>query len=181
MKRRLYGTDNELHLKYANSASHAEFAQSHSNPKEIPNMFQAIMVDLPPEQQRPSLHGKKRYDGEFILFLCNCKIIVATGRYGRLDNGDYFDVSIGRLGPNIDVGRVIHPDFHRILTIREAARSQGFPDRVEFECVGNSVSRITQQIGNSVPPPIAAAIGREIQKAWLEDMEEHNREGSVSL
>jgi site-specific DNA-cytosine methylase len=50
----------------------------------------------------------------------------------------------------------IHPDQHRALTLREAARLQGFPD--DFRFVGGEES-VRQQIGNAVPPPLGAAIG----------------------
>lgn len=52
-------------------------------------------------------------------------------------------------------GRYLHPDQHRPITHREAARLMGFPD--DFEFVGTKVE-IARQIGNAVPPPLAAAI-----------------------
>lgn len=55
--------------------------------------------------------------------------------------------------------------LHRIITIREAARSQGFPDHVKFSSVNRTIREITQQIGNAVPVPLAKAIGKEINKA----------------
>lgn len=43
----------------------------------------------------------------------------------------------------------IHPEEHRTLTIREAARIQTFPDRVRF---AGPPSASLRQIGNAVPP-----------------------------
>ena len=47
------------------------------------------------------------------------------------------------------------------MSVRECARSQGFPDSYRF--YGNILEK-HRQIGNAVPPPMAKAIGREILK-----------------
>lgn len=52
-------------------------------------------------------------------------------------------------------GRYLHPDQHRPITHREAARLMGFPD--DFEFVGTKIE-IARQIGNAVPPPLSGAI-----------------------
>jgi len=54
-------------------------------------------------------------------------------------------------------GRYLHPDQHRPITHREAARLMGFPD--DFVFVGSKVE-IARQIGNAVPPPLASALGK---------------------
>lgn len=56
-------------------------------------------------------------------------------------------------------GMFAHPSSNRNITMREAARLQGFPDDFVFE--GNRVA-VAHQIGNAVPPPLARAIGAEI-------------------
>jgi DNA (cytosine-5)-methyltransferase 1 len=59
-------------------------------------------------------------------------------------------------------GRFAHPNLDRNITMREAARLQGFPDDFGFE--GGKVP-VAHQIGNAVPPPLAEAIGRAIVRA----------------
>ncbi len=59
-------------------------------------------------------------------------------------------------------GRYGHPEEHRAITPREAARLQGFPDKFHF--LGNRMD-VRTQIGNAVPPPLAAAAGRAIVDA----------------
>lgn len=54
---------------------------------------------------------------------------------------------------NISKGRFVHPEQDRALSYREAAALQGFPDSFVF--CGKKVST---QIGNAVPPPLAYAI-----------------------
>jgi DNA (cytosine-5)-methyltransferase 1 len=53
----------------------------------------------------------------------------------------------------------VHPTEDRLLTLRECARLQTFPDWFEF--AGSAASRI-QQIGNAIPPMLARAIGEHI-------------------
>jgi DNA (cytosine-5)-methyltransferase 1 len=53
----------------------------------------------------------------------------------------------------------IHPDQHRTLSIREAARVQSFPDHFRF--AGTQTHRY-RQIGNAVPVLLAEAIGRSV-------------------
>jgi DNA (cytosine-5)-methyltransferase 1 len=56
----------------------------------------------------------------------------------------------------------IHPEEHRTLTVREAARIQTFPDWFRF---AGSRSHAFQQIGNAVPPSLATAIARALREA----------------
>jgi DNA (cytosine-5)-methyltransferase 1 len=59
-------------------------------------------------------------------------------------------------------GRYLHPDQHRPITHREAARLQSFPDDFIFK--GSKVE-IAKQIGNAVPPRFAKAIGEEVARS----------------
>lgn len=54
-----------------------------------------------------------------------------------------------------------HPDELRALSVREYARIQGFPDSWEFK---GGLSNQYEQVGNAVPPPLAAAVGRELMR-----------------
>ena len=60
-------------------------------------------------------------------------------------------------------GRYLHPEQHRPITVREAARLQSFPDNFEFP-EGQGMVSVAKQIGNAVPPVMAAAISRSIRQ-----------------
>lgn len=58
-------------------------------------------------------------------------------------------------------GRFGHPEQDRAITLREAARVQGFPNGFVFTGSLNSMAR---QVGNAVPVPVAKAFGKHFIK-----------------
>lgn len=69
-----------------------------------------------------------------------------------------------RAGTGSDKGsyqsvRPLHPSEHRVITVREAARLQGFPDHHQFH---PTVWHSFRMIGNSVAPMMAEAVFRGI-------------------
>ncbi|WP_313770904.1 DNA cytosine methyltransferase [Mycoplasmopsis felis] len=58
----------------------------------------------------------------------------------------------------------IHPELHRVLTPRELARLQSFPD--EFIFLGTK-SNILKQIGNAVPPKLSEVIAKMIKEIFF--------------
>jgi DNA (cytosine-5)-methyltransferase 1 len=62
----------------------------------------------------------------------------------------------------------IHPEQHRTLSIREAARVQTFPDWFRF--AGQPTLRL-KQIGNAVPPMLGESVGRQIKEALTSSRE----------
>lgn len=81
--------------------------------------------------------------------------------YGRLA-WDQPSVTITARFDSFTRGRFGHPEQHRSITLREGARLQSFPD--DFEFFG-SREDIARQIGNAVPPKLAARIGEAVLKA----------------
>ncbi|XP_052746460.1 DNA (cytosine-5)-methyltransferase 1 isoform X2 [Bicyclus anynana] len=92
-----------------------------------------------------------------------------AGLYGRLEWEGYFSTTVTDPEPMGKQGRVLHPDQHRVVSVRECARSQGFRDTFLF---AGSVQDKHRQIGNAVPPPLAVALGLEIMKAFCHSMTE---------
>ena len=56
---------------------------------------------------------------------------------------------------------IIHPRENRLLSVRETARLQSFPDSYIFK---GGISSMQQQVGDAVPPLLAKAVGRQIKK-----------------
>lgn len=88
-----------------------------------------------------------------------------TKRYGRLDPEGLASTILTKCDPHW--GSYIHPTQNRVLSVREAARLQSFPDKTLFF---GSVTEQYEQVGNAVPPLFARAIGEQIQKilGWHE-------------
>lgn len=61
-------------------------------------------------------------------------------------------------------GRYLHPSQHRPITHREAARLQSFPDSFRFK---GSKIEIAKQIGNAVPPLLAARVADSVYALLL--------------
>lgn len=90
---------------------------------------------------------------------------------GTSRNQRYYSQAYGRLHryalartlttffQNAGSGRFFHYEQPRTLSIREAARLQGFPDSFVFL---GTLSDQMQMIGNAVPLPLAEAVGRHV-------------------
>jgi len=82
-----------------------------------------------------------------------------TKRYGRLRRTGPASTLLTKCDPHW--GAYVHPTQNRTITVREAARLQGFPDRFRF--AGNFIGMQYEQIGNAVPVPVARAIGMALK------------------
>ena len=82
-----------------------------------------------------------------------------SGLYSRVHWHSYFSTVVTNVHPDGKQGRVIHPEENRLLSVRECARAQGFPDSAKF-C--GSIVEQYRQIGNAVPPPLGKALGNAI-------------------
>lgn len=58
----------------------------------------------------------------------------------------------------------LHPEIPRTLSVRECARLQTFPDNYKF--IGPNARQFTQ-VGNAVPPLLAATLAKQIAEAFF--------------
>lgn len=65
-----------------------------------------------------------------------------AGLYGRLEWDGFFSTTVTNPEPMGKQGRVLHPEQHRVVSVRECARSQGFPDT--YRLFGNILDRHRQ-------------------------------------
>ncbi|KAL1742173.1 S-adenosyl-L-methionine-dependent methyltransferase [Schizophyllum fasciatum] len=91
--------------------------------------------------------------------------------FGRLDERAVFLTVTTTVGPNAKQSRCLNPWCRRLVTIRELARAQGFPDHFVFKSVrGEHDTKTMQlQIGNAVAWPVVVALGRELRGAMVGD------------
>ena len=81
--------------------------------------------------------------------------------YGRMS----WDLPSGTVVAGIDkitCGRFVHPEADRLLTPRECARIQSFPDDIRF--AGSLVNQY-YMIGNAVPPRFSATLAGAVADA----------------
>lgn len=90
---------------------------------------------------------------------------IYSGTWTRMKK-DEISVTITTRFDTPSSGKFTHPFLNRAITVREAARIQSFPD--DFHFVGNKGSQM-KQVGNAVPPLLAAAIAEVIMKDIKEE------------
>ena len=92
---------------------------------------------------------------------------IYSGTWTRMRK-DEISVTITTRFDTPSSGKFTHPYLDRAITVREAARIQSFPDTFRF--IGNKGSQM-KQVGNAVPPKLAAAIASVIMKDIKEGIE----------
>lgn len=123
----------------------------------------SVLSKLP--GKRALNHETRRHKVESIL------------RYRVLDYGRRDQLGrVDRLNPTLPSKTVIaggtngggrshlHPEIPRTLSVRECARLQTFPDDYRF--IGPNARQFTQ-VGNAVPPVLAATLATQIAKAYF--------------
>jgi len=102
-------------------------------------------------------------------------LVSSVLRYMKLGYGERDQLGrVDRLDPTVPSKTVIagglngggrshlHPEIPRTLSVRECARLQTFPDSYVF--VGPTARQFTQ-VGNAVPPVLAAQIARSVHSS----------------
>lgn len=76
----------------------------------------------------------------------------------------------------------MHPFLHRVVSVREYLRAQGFPDSFDFdlENLENMPKFVIRGIGNSVPVPLAAALGDGLLQSLMEKFQNEMKEAKAS-
>jgi len=89
-----------------------------------------------------------------------------TKRYGRLDPKGMSGTILTKCDPHW--GTFFHYKQNRIISVREAARIQSFPDWFKFT---GSKTEQYRDVGNAVPPLLAQTIAAHIQKMYEASLE----------
>ena len=135
---------------------------------DFPNHYQAKVTPINIERFSHVPQGGGWWDiPEKLRLRCHQNVDRRSGGwpdvYGRLKIDGQAPTITGGFD-SFTRGRYGHPLQNRPLTPREAARLQGFPDNFRFSGTRGDVR---SQIGNAVPPPLAAAIGGSILRTLM--------------
>ncbi|SOC11338.1 DNA (cytosine-5)-methyltransferase 1 [Ureibacillus xyleni] len=135
------------------------------------NVFDYREDNLERIRQVPTAGGLQDIPDEY---LSNHLIKMKNGGYG---SGGFVKNLYGRLEwdkpsgtivagiKKITCGRFFHPECNRLLTVREAARLQSFPDDYKF--LGSFIDQYTI-VGNAVPPKFSELIANVLTEIYEE-------------
>jgi DNA (cytosine-5)-methyltransferase 1 len=122
----------------------AEFVPNHEPTLHSDAMLNAFRKQPPGTREKKSRHDRLHPDRP------GYTLRAGTGNYSPL--------------------RPVHHRYDRVVTVRECARLQSFPDEFIWP---DTLSRLQQyrQVGNAVPPRLAAAVGRHVAEQLGWDLE----------
>lgn len=161
----------DLSIPIPQSSDKLDLGWGKYNSENIISEFAHRMRKLPPSHLGSKMSKEKLLAGEVSGFFDTKHTKDIVSRYASLQPGSTDKISRSkrlewdnfcptlRAGTGADKGsfqavRPIHPDAPRVITVREAARLQGFPDWFtfhttkwhSFRMIGNSVSPIVSEI-----------------------------------
>ena len=148
--------------EYANEASNDYQKYLRDGSKELTAHYCAKVAQVNLERLKYIPQGGSWRDIPFDLLpagLQRARRSDHTKRYGRLHPDALCSTVLTKCDPHW--GSFFHPTQDRIISVREAARIQSFPDTYKFS---GSITQQYEQIGNAVPPLLGRAIGNEIAK-----------------
>ncbi|KAJ9073953.1 hypothetical protein DSO57_1011171 [Entomophthora muscae] len=94
------------------------------------------------------------------------------GLFGRLDYKGHFLTALTDIQPMGKQGTVLHPSQRRVLSVRECARAQGFPDDFIFSSHHpDDTKDMHRQVGNAVPPPLGSALASQLALALADNIQ----------
>ncbi|MHB8605245.1 MAG: DNA cytosine methyltransferase [Thermoplasmatota archaeon] len=121
--------------------------------------LESLDVDIPNHEAMP-IRGKR---GQKIAELATGDSVYHYRAASGKVHGSWTRLAKDEVAPTVKgLGRFVHPTEDRLLTPREHARLMGYPDDYVFHGGKNDQYN---QIGESVPPPLAMAIAREVKKS----------------
>ncbi|KAM0917963.1 hypothetical protein ACQ4PT_009349 [Festuca glaucescens] len=88
--------------------------------------------------------------------------------FGRLWWDDTVSTVVTRAEPHNQI--ILHPDQARVLTVRQNARLQGFPD---YYRMYGPIKQKYIQVGNAMAVPLARALGYSLSQSYRGESEGH--------
>ena len=154
------GGDNNGTFNYSAPATTTFQKYARTGSKEITSHYCSKLSQINMERLKHIPQGGSWRDIPFELLPAGLKRARRsdhTKRYGRLDPNELCSTIMTKCDPHW--GSFFHPNQERILSVREAARIQSFPDTYLFT---GSMTEQYEQVGNAVPPLLGCAIGKKV-------------------
>nr|AGT16212.1 methyltransferase [Saccharum hybrid cultivar R570] len=121
------------------------------------------VVEWDPEIKRVYLSSGKPLVPDYAMSFIKGK---SSKPFGRLWWDEIVPTVVTRAEPHNQI--ILHPTQARVLTVRENARLQGFPD---YYRLFGSIKEKYIQVGNAVAVPVARALGYCLGQAYLGESE----------
>jgi len=132
-------------------------------PEFIKKVFLKEVMNLPYEENEETQHVYQKVATERSYQFSHVKPGETYGAFRSTNKRLLWDGFACTITKN---GRYIHPVYHRLISVREAARIQSFPD--DFMFTGGKETMYAQ-IGNAVPVKMAEAIGIKLLEIFDND------------
>uniref|UniRef100_A0ACD6ACE7 Uncharacterized protein n=1 Tax=Avena sativa TaxID=4498 RepID=A0ACD6ACE7_AVESA len=116
------------------------------------------VVDFDPEVERVYLESGKPLVPDYAIKFMRGK---SSKPFGRLWDDETVPTVVTRAEPHNQI--ILHPNQARVLTVRENARLQGFPDYYRMD---GPIKEKYIQVGNAVAVPVARALGYSLGRAY---------------